>query len=97
MNSLLRLERYTEKNRQEVLLVTATNDGEPEQIVVFRGFSSSLTRATAFDPDVPLLAADAVIERVDRLVGPYNPNQLEYLQQDLSAVELQALFAEADV
>ena len=44
-----RLERYTEKCLQEVLLVVIEVDGEADQIAVFRGFSSSLVRSTAFE------------------------------------------------
>ncbi|HEY9659673.1 MAG TPA: hypothetical protein V6C65_14535, partial [Allocoleopsis sp.] len=56
-----RLEQYTIKRPQEVLLVTAEIDGELDQIAIFKGFSSSLVRSTAFDPDVPVLPPDAKI------------------------------------
>ncbi len=86
-----RLEQYTLKRPSEVLLVTArTSDGE-EQVAIFRGFSSSLTRPTAYDPDIPILPADAEILRVDRLQGPYDPTNPVYLQQGLSWGEMQEL------
>ncbi len=47
-----RLEQYTVKRPQEVLLVTVEVDGERDEVAIFRGFSSSLMRPTAFDPDV---------------------------------------------
>jgi hypothetical protein len=50
-----RLEQYTLKRPNEVLLVTAEIDGELDQIAVFKGFSSSLMRSTDSDPDVPVL------------------------------------------
>ena len=52
MNPLFRLEQYTLKHPQEVLLVKAEVNGELDELMVFKGFSSSLVRSTAFDPDV---------------------------------------------
>ncbi|NCR90334.1 MAG: hypothetical protein GPJ05_14385 [Microcystis aeruginosa G13-10] len=46
MNIGKQLEQYTLKNPQEVLLVTIAVDGEEEEISIFKGFSSSLTRST---------------------------------------------------
>ncbi|GAB4226834.1 MAG: hypothetical protein Kow00121_55270 [Elainellaceae cyanobacterium] len=93
----LRLEQYTLKRPQEVLLVTAEVEGEPDQIAIFKGFSSSLTRPTNFDPDVPILPTDAVIIEIDRLHGPFNPANPQYIQQGLTLAEMQALLAEVGV
>ncbi|MGD1909048.1 MAG: hypothetical protein ACFB0C_24095 [Leptolyngbyaceae cyanobacterium] len=79
-----RLENYTLRHSQEVLWVKAVIAGEPSEILVFRGFSSSLTGATAFDPDVPVLPSEATITSIDRLQGPYRPDAPQYLEQDLS-------------
>lgn len=92
-----RLEQYTLKRPQEVLLVTAEIDGEPDQITVFKGFSSSLMRPTAFDPDVPMLPETAQIISVDRLQAPYNPDAPRYIQQGLSMTEVEALLAQVGV
>lgn len=62
----------------------ATVDGEPDQIVVFKGFSSSLMRPTAFDPEVPTLPPQAVVTQIDRLEGPYQPFSPRYIEQGLS-------------
>lgn len=97
MSKLLRLEKYTEKRRQEVLLVTAEVSGEPDQIAIFRGFSSSLMRSTAFDPDVPVLPEDAIVVSIDRLTGPYNPATPQFLQQGLTWETIQPLLSEAGV
>ena len=78
------LEQYTLKYPQEVLLVEATIDGEFDQIVVFKGFSSSLVRPTAFDPEVPVLPSHSIITRIDRLKGPYRPNSNHYIEKGLS-------------
>ena len=50
-----RLEQYTLQRPQEVLIVKAEIAGEEDEIAIFRGFSSSLMRPTAFDVDVPIL------------------------------------------
>ena len=97
MNSLFRLEQYTLKRRQEVLLVTAEVDGDRDEVAVFKGVSSSLVRATAFDPDVPILPDSARILQIDRLLGPYDPAQPRYLQQGLTWETIQPLLAEAGV
>lgn len=79
-----RLEQYTLQIPEEVLLVSATIAGEEDCVVVFRGFSSSLMRPTAFDPEVPVLPATATIATIDRLRGPYTPNNPQYLEQEIS-------------
>jgi len=84
VNQLRRLEHYTQKRPAEVLLVSAEMDGESDQVMVFKGFSSSLVRQTAFDPDVPVLPENAVIVQIDRLKSPYIPTQPVYIQQGLS-------------
>ncbi len=92
-----RLEQYTIKRPQEVLIVTAEIDGEEDQIAIFKGFSSSLMRPTSFDPDVPVLPAEAKIVRIDRVASPYNPNAPRYLQQGLTWETLQPLLFDAGV
>lgn len=89
-----RLEQYTLRHPQEVLLAQALVDGEPDQVVIFRGFSSSLMRPTAFDPDVPVLPETATIQTIDRLQGPYTPDQPRYLQQGLTWAEMAERLAE---
>lgn len=92
-----RLEQYTMKRPQEVLIVHATIAGEPDQVAVFKGFSSSLMNPTAFDPDVPVLPETAEIESIDRLQGPLNPQMPRYLQQGLSVEEMELLLTEVGV
>jgi len=46
---------------------------EPFELLIFRGFSSSVSHATAFDPDQPALPPDARIDQADLLEGPLNP------------------------
>ncbi len=80
----IRLEQYTLRHPQVVLLVHAVVAGQADEVVVFRGFSSSLVHPTAFDPDVPVLPEDADIQSIDILKGPYSPTEPQYLQQGLS-------------
>ena len=81
------LEQYTLQHPKEVLLVTIEVDGEPDEILIFRGFSSSLVRPTSPDPDVPVLPDHASITAIDRLAGPYQPDNLNYLERQLSWAE----------
>jgi hypothetical protein len=85
----LRLEQYTLKHRQEVLMVhLETAQGETDTVMIFAGFSSSLVMPTAFDPDIPVIASDSIIKSIDRLVSPYDPVSPKYLQTGLSLPEM---------
>jgi hypothetical protein len=86
-----RLEKYTIKRPTEVLIVKAEIDGEPDEIAIFKGYSSSLMRPTAFDPDVPVLPDTAEILTIDRLKGPLNPTNPNYIQQGLTWETIQPL------
>lgn len=97
MNIGWRLEQYTLKRPQEVLLATVEMGDETDEIAIFKGFSSSLVRSTAFDPDVPVLPNDARIVSIDRLKSPYNPQSPHYIQQKLGWEEMQVLLAEVGV
>ncbi|RCJ31615.1 hypothetical protein A6770_19765 [Nostoc minutum NIES-26] len=92
-----RLEQYTTKRPQEVLLVTVEIADEQDKIAIFKGFSSSLMRPTAFDPDVPVIADGATIISIDRIGSPYNPEAPRYIQRGLSWEEMQALLSEVGV
>jgi len=45
------------------------------ELLIFRGFSSSVTHPTAFDHDRPALPEGAVISCAELLAGPLNPLQ----------------------
>ena len=45
-----RLEQYTIKQPSQVLIVKIVIDEHSDEIVIFKGFSSSLMRPTAFNP-----------------------------------------------
>jgi hypothetical protein len=46
---------------------------EPFELLIFRGFSSSVSHPTAFDPDCPALPEGARIAGAELLQGPLNP------------------------
>lgn len=89
-----RLEQYTIKRPQEVLLVEVEVEGESDMLLIFKGFSSSLMRPTVADPDIPLLPKNAKILRIDRAASPYNPDAPHYLQQGLNWEEMEELLRE---
>jgi hypothetical protein len=89
-----RLEKYTAKRPQEVLIITAEIAGRQDTIAIFKGFSSSLMHSTDFDPDVPVIPEDAIIITIDRVASPYNPETPNYIQQALSSEEMEALLIE---
>ncbi|TVQ07826.1 MAG: hypothetical protein EA368_13175 [Leptolyngbya sp. DLM2.Bin27] len=84
----LQLEQFTLRQPTLVLLVRAVVDGEADEVLIYRGFSSSLVRPTAADPEVPVLPEGAEIAAIDVMVGPYNPAAPQYLHRGLSWAEL---------
>lgn len=91
-----RLQQYTLQHPQELLIVTAEVEGQPDQVVIFKGHSSSLVRPTAFDPDVPVLPEAAKIIAIDRVASPYNPQSPRYLQRSLTWQEMEPLLKSAE-
>ena len=91
----IRLEQYTLKRRNEVLIVNLeTASGEPDSVMIFAGFSSSLMRATNYDPDIPIVTADSTIISIDRLVSPYNPEDPQYIESGLTLQAMKNLLDE---
>ncbi len=98
MNSIdKRLEQYTAKRPQEVLILTVEIADEQDKIAIFKGFSSSLMRPTAFDADVPVLTDGVNILNIDRVASPYNPEAPRYIQQGLSWEAMETLLLEVGV
>lgn len=90
-----RLEQYSQQHPQEVLRVMVDAADSPQEILIFRGFSSSLTDATAFDPDIPILTDDAQILSIDRLRSPYHPTQPEYVAPSMTWEQMEALLQDS--
>ncbi len=83
-----KLEAYTLKHPEEVLLVTVMDDQTEDQIIIFKGFSSSLMHPTNFNPDDPVIRSTAQILSIDRLQSPYQPNNPIYLERNLSLAQM---------
>ncbi|NEQ37073.1 MAG: hypothetical protein F6K40_12620 [Okeania sp. SIO3I5] len=89
-----RLEQYTIKRPNQVLIVKVLIDEQPDEIAIFKGFSSSLMRPTDFNPDIPVLSETAKIISVDLLASPYNPEVPIYIKEGLTWEEMQSLLTE---
>lgn len=86
-NILLQLEEYSKENPQFVLIVQATENSQDVEIIIFRGFSSSLTGATESDPDLPVLSSSGQILSIDVASSPYNPQEPAYIKQNLTPAQ----------
>lgn len=94
----LRLEKYTLKRKQEVLMVNLeTAAGEPDTVMIYGGFSSSLIRPTSFDPEIPVIADDSKITSIDRLVSPYDPNNPQYIESGVSLAAMTTVLAQMNL
>ncbi len=91
LSRIQQLEQYTIKNPQEVLLITVNIEEEMDQLMIFKGFSSSLMRPTEFDPDVPMLSEKDEIISIDRMRSPYNPNHPNYIEKGLTWEQMERL------
>jgi hypothetical protein len=85
-----RLENYSRSHPQEVLRLTVRDQQGEAELLIYKGFTSSLTRPTAFDPDVPMLDPTAEILWIDRIQAPYQPQNIRYLEQHLTWPEFEA-------
>lgn len=92
-----RLEKYTIERPQEVLLVKVEIGEEEETIAIYRGFSSSLTKATASDPEVPIISEEAKIIAIDRVASPYIPDKPAYIERGLTRQEIENLLLEMGI
>jgi len=85
---LLALEAISRQCPERVLRLRGELPGvaeapEPFELLIFRGFSSSLSHPTAFDPDQPALPAEARIAAAELLAGPFNPSKEQVLRGPL--------------
>ncbi|MEB3341943.1 hypothetical protein [Okeania sp.] len=89
-----RLEQYTIKRPNQVLIVKTVINEQPDEIAIFKGFSSSLMQSTNFNPDIPVLPETTKIISIDILASPYNPESPIYIQQGLTWEQMQSLLIE---
>jgi hypothetical protein len=92
-----RLEQYSLRYPQEVLFLIVEDRGERDEILIFKGFSSSLINFTASDPDIPILSESAIILSVDRIISPYNPQSPNYLEKGLTWQMMQERLVELNL
>ncbi|XP_030468182.1 uncharacterized protein LOC115686902 [Syzygium oleosum] len=78
------LELYSQSARGEALVVHAAVDGEEVEVLIYKGFSSSLSYGTSPDPSRGILPAKARIKSIDRIKGPFNPSNVEYIEKGLT-------------
>ncbi|MFN9636306.1 MAG: hypothetical protein ACK55D_06300 [Synechococcaceae cyanobacterium] len=89
---LARLEELSRGRPDRVLRLSgnlpAEPGGEPEafELLIFRGFSSSTTHPTGFDPDRPALPEGARIESAELLAGPLTPGAEQVLDVSRLAI-----------
>lgn len=67
------LEERSRLAPDRVVRLKGTVFNEPFELLIFRGFSSSTTHPTAFDPDASVLPDGTSLERAELLQGPLNP------------------------
>ena len=92
-----RLEQYTTKRPARSITSNSEIGDEQDKIAIFKGFSSSLMRPTAFDPDEPVIPDEATIISIDRIESPYNPEAPRYIERGISWEAMQALLLEVGV
>lgn len=81
VSQLVRLEAISRDRPDRVLRLIGSlpapqvesGSSEPYELLIFRGFSSSTTHPTAFDPDQCVLPEGVLIEAAVLLQGPLNP------------------------
>ena len=69
------LEERSRLEPRRVIRLKGTTAGEPFELLIFRGFSSSTTHPTAFDPDASVLPPETRLEQAELLQGPLNPSE----------------------
>ena len=68
------LEERTRGLPQRVVRLRGQVRDEVFELLIFRGFSSSTTHPTAFDPDASVLPEGTSLEQAELLQGPLSPS-----------------------
>ena len=69
------LEERTRVQPQRVVRLRGQVRDELFELLIFRGFSSSTTHPTAFDPDASVLPEGTSLDQAELLQGPLLPSQ----------------------
>jgi len=68
------IEERSRNHPDRVVRLRGLVGDKPLEVLIFRGFSSSTTHPTAFDPDTSVLPEGTRLDRADLLQGPLNPS-----------------------
>lgn len=91
MSDVELVQQLEERSRQEperVVRLMGTVEGEPFELLIFRGFSSSTTHPTSFDPDASVLPDGTRLDQVEVLQGPLSPTDEIVLSGPMEPVAL---------
>lgn len=91
MTDIELVQQLEERSRLEpdrVVRLRGSVDGEPFELLIFRGFSSSTTHPTAFDPDASVLPPKTRLEQAELLQGPLNPSDAVVLAGPMAPADL---------
>ena len=69
------LEERTRSQLKRLVRLRGHVRDEPFELLIFRGFSSSTTHPTAFDPDASVLPEGTSLDQAELLQGPMSPSQ----------------------
>ena len=67
------LEERTRLSADRVVRLHGSVGDEPFELLIYRGFSSSTTHPTAFDPDASVLPDGTRLDWAELLQGPLDP------------------------
>ena len=84
------IEERSRNHPDRVVRLRGLVGDEPLEVLIFRGFSSSTTHPTAFDPDTSVLPQGTRLDRADLLQGPLNPSSEILLVRGTTPVDLLA-------
>ncbi len=69
------LEERTRQHPDRVVRLQGVIEDQLFELLIFRGFSSSTTHPTAFDPDASVLPEGTSLTQAELLQGPLLPSQ----------------------
>ena len=67
------LEERSRLNPERVIRLRGFVGDDPFELLIYRGFSSSTSHPTAFDPDLSVLPEGTRLEEAELLKGPLRP------------------------
>ncbi|BEV35626.1 hypothetical protein [Synechococcus sp. M16CYN] len=85
-----RLEERSRSHSDRVVRIVGVVGMDAFELLIFRGFSSSTTHATALDPDVSVLPEGTILKNAELLWGPMRPGEECVLIKTASPAELLA-------